>query len=116
NFAFLMGLLESEYFAAAAVHAGAIQPQNRTYIGYAKRKIPLSIFVGDSDQLFPLAVIKKTKEALNKEGIEPEVNIIKSHDHDYYGVAAKINRFAWDFLKARELTVAPHYEQYQLKN
>lgn len=61
NFALLMGLLESEYFAAVAVHAGAIQPNAYPYIERAKRKIPLSIFVGDSDPLFPLTLINATK-------------------------------------------------------
>jgi poly(3-hydroxybutyrate) depolymerase len=115
NFALLMGLLESEYFAAAAVHAGAIHQQSRAYLDHAKRKIPLSIFVGDSDQFFSLSLIKETKEALNNRGFQPEVTIIKRHDHNYYNAAAKLNRFVWDFLKDKELASAPRYEKYDIR-
>ncbi|HZS03587.1 MAG TPA: PHB depolymerase family esterase [Blastocatellia bacterium] len=115
NFALLMGLLESEYYAAAAVHAGAIHRDSQAYIDRARRKIPLSIFVGDSDQFFPLAMINETKEALIRRGHQPEVTIIKNHDHNYYDAAAKLNRFVWDFLKGKELAAAPRHEQYDIR-
>ncbi len=51
-FGLQMGVIESKYFAAAAVHAGAIPPENYSLIGYAERKIPewIAISTRDHDQ------------------------------------------------------------------
>ncbi len=115
NFALLMAMLESEYFAAVAIHAGAIHKDSQSYIDYAKRKIPIAIFVGDQDQFFPLQMIKETKEALEKRGIKPEVTILKNHDHNYYNLAPKLNKFVWDFLKPQLLLDAPLYKLYDIQ-
>src|SRR5450759_1453870 len=45
-FSLQMSLLESQYFAAAAVHAGALPPDG-SLIDLAQRKIPIFIQVGD---------------------------------------------------------------------
>jgi poly(3-hydroxybutyrate) depolymerase len=49
-----MSLMESQYFAATAIHAGALSKDEMQLIDMAKRKIPISIQVGDSDNYFPL--------------------------------------------------------------
>src|SRR5678815_3440159 len=43
SFALQMSLLESEYFAATAIHAGALNREGMDLIELAKRKIPISI-------------------------------------------------------------------------
>lgn len=113
SMALQMSLYESEYFAAAAVHAGALVPAAYPIIAYATRKIPLAIWVGDKDPFFPLAVVNATHDALGSAGITVQVNIIKNHDHDYYELAPKINLGVWEFLKQHELSADPSYRQYQ---
>src|ERR1041385_929105 len=57
-FALEMSLMESEYFAATAIHAGALPPDDRDLIQMTKRKIPMFIQVRDSDQSFPLKSVR----------------------------------------------------------
>ena len=110
-FALYMSLLESQYFAAAAIHAGAIA-KNDPAIGVAKRKTPIAIFVGTKDRFFPLDAVRGTRDDLNKQGFAAELTEIPGHDHWYYDLAPKINQNAWDFLKKHQLSEDPHFEQY----
>lgn len=110
--ALYLSLLESEYFAATAVHAGALQADDGPYIERAKRKIPISIFVGTNDQFFPLPVVRATRDALNARGFKSELTEIKGRTHWYYDTADEINRSAWEFLKAYALENEPKYEKY----
>jgi poly(3-hydroxybutyrate) depolymerase len=111
--ALYLSLLESEYFAATAVHAGALTSEDNAYIDRAKRKIPISIYVGTNDKLFPLPVVRSTRDALNARGFNSELTEIKGHTHWYYDRAGEINRSAWEFLKKHELAGEPKYEQHQ---
>lgn len=108
-----LSLLESEYFAATAVHAGAMRREDDVHIERAKRKIPISIFVGTNDQFFPLSVVRATRDALNARGFNSELTEIKGHTHWYYDRAPEINRMAWEFLKKHELAGEPKYEQHR---
>ena len=111
--AILISLLESEYFAATAIHAGLLDPGDYKFTDYAKRKIPLAIFVGDKDPFFPFNQVAATRDVLKAKGFTVELTKIANHDHWYYDLAPKINQSAWDFLKAHSLTEEPRYEQYQ---
>jgi poly(3-hydroxybutyrate) depolymerase len=112
--ALYLSLLESEYFAATAIHAGALHgSQDSQLIKYAKRKIPIAIFVGTNDSFFPLPVVRATRDALNAQGFNSELTEIKGHTHWYYDRAPEINRSAWEFLKRYELTGEPLYEKHQ---
>jgi poly(3-hydroxybutyrate) depolymerase len=111
--ALYLSLLESEYFAATAVHAGALGADDGPYIERARRKIPIAIFVGTNDQFFPLPVVRATRDALNARGFKAELTEIEGHTHWYYDRAAEINRSAWDFLKGHELGGEPQYEQHR---
>ena len=108
-----LSLMESEYFAATAIHAGALQESGYYLIEEAKRKIPIAMFIGTNDSLVPLAVVRATRDALNARGFSPELTEIKGHTHWYYDRAGEINRSAWDFLKKYELPGEPKFEQYQ---
>jgi hypothetical protein len=107
-----MSLLESEYFAAAAIHAGALGRDADSFVELAKRKTPISIQVGDSDQFFPLQIVRSTKDVLSTAGFSVELIELQNHDHWYYDMAPKINRTAWDFLKKHELPADPKYRKY----
>ncbi|HET6851053.1 MAG TPA: PHB depolymerase family esterase [Pyrinomonadaceae bacterium] len=113
SFALHMSLMESQYFAATAIHAGALAPDDMSLIDLAKRKIPISIQVGDSDQYFPLKAVRATRDALKEAGIPVELIEIENHDHWYYDKAAKFNQTAWDFLKKYELDDEPRYQKYK---
>lgn len=112
-FAIHMSLMESQYFAAAAIHAGALRSEREfELIEIPKRKIPISIQVGDSDAFFPLKEVRATSNALQEAGFPVDMIEIKNHDHNYYGSAAKFNQTAWEFLKKHELPKDPVYQTY----
>lgn len=107
-----LSLMESEYFAATAIHAGALQQSAYDLIDEAKRKIPIAMFIGTNDSLVPLSVVRATRDALKERGFSPELTEIKGHTHWYYDRAPEINRSAWDFLKKYELAGEPKFEPY----
>jgi len=111
--ALYLSLFESEYFAATAVHAGALGKDDDQFIERARRKTPIAIFVGTNDHLFPLPVVRATRDALNARGFNSELTEIKGHTHWYYDRAPEINRKAWEFLKRHELAGEPKYEQHR---
>jgi len=115
-FALNMSMLQSEYFAATAIHAGAwTRRAEFSLIDYAKRKIPLAIVVGDQDQFFRLSAVKSTSERLKTKGFEVEVTVLQGHDHRYDDLAPEINEQLWNYLKRYELSKEPEYEQYQFQ-
>jgi poly(3-hydroxybutyrate) depolymerase len=115
-FALNMSMLESEYFAATAIHAGAWRRRAEfALIDYAKRKIPLAIVVGDQDQFFRLSAVKSTSERLKAKGFEVEIAVLQGHDHRYDDLAREINEQLWRHLKKYELSEEPEYEQYQFQ-
>lgn len=112
SFALEISLMESQYFAATAIHAGALQPDDFELIDVAKRKIPIFIQVGDSDQYFPLKAVRATRDALNAKGFSAELMELPGHDHWYYDLAPKINLRAWEFLKKYELETDQVYRKF----
>jgi poly(3-hydroxybutyrate) depolymerase len=99
-----LSMIESQLFAATAVHAGAWRAPNEfRAVPYAKRKIPIAIFIGDKDEYFPLFTIRKTQSALEKAGHPVSVTVIPGHKHPYSDVALEVNRDAWQFMKANRL-------------
>ncbi|HEX8847707.1 MAG TPA: alpha/beta hydrolase-fold protein [Pyrinomonadaceae bacterium] len=110
--AIYMSLFESQYFAATAIHAGALPEQGYVAIEKAKRKIPLAIWVGTVDPFFPLKLVRATRDAMNAQGFSVQLTEMPGHDHWYYDLAPKINKEAWEFLKKQELTEDPKYVKY----
>ena len=116
SFALEMSLMESQYFAATAIHAGALPREDDDLIESAKRKIPIFIQVGDSDQSFPLKVVRATRDELNAKGFAVELTELPGHDHWYYDLAPKINLSAWEFLKKHELENDPIYRKFNFND
>jgi poly(3-hydroxybutyrate) depolymerase len=115
-FALYMSVLESEYFAAASIHAGALRsPGEFLYLDAMTRPIPIAIAVGDRDAFFPLAAVNNTIDAFQGRGAPIQADIIKGHDHNYYAIADKVNAAAWAFLKGRSLDADPKYAQHDIK-
>lgn len=115
GFALLMALYESEYFASIAIHAGALNQSGVELIKIAKRKTPIHLQVGNRDPLFPVSIVRETRNALKAAGFPVELMEIPNHDHWYYDLAPKINLTAWEFLKAQELTNEPLFEEHNFK-
>ena len=111
-FALQIGMLESEYFAAVAIHAGALQPAVYGLTDFATRKIPIGIWSGTRDASFPIADVRATRDALVKSGIPAELTEMPNHTHDYYGPAAAINKAAWDYLAQHALPAEPKFTKY----
>src|SRR5437764_10803079 len=89
TFALYMALFESEYFAAAAIHAGALSHDDGPIVARAARKIPIYIQVGTVDQFFPLAAVRATRDVLTKNGFDVQLTAIKGTDRWYYDLAPK---------------------------
>ena len=112
-FALIMSTVESEYFAATAIHAGAFrQPEEYKTISDGSRKIPIAIWIGTNDQYFSLRDVRATSDAFRSKGFTVEVTEMPGHNHWYYDLAPSINAGAWEFLKQYELTSDPHYSLY----
>lgn len=111
----VLALLESQYFAAAAVHAGALQQEMVPYVEAAPRKIPLAIWVGTNDAFFPLDAVRATRDMLLKNGFAVELTEIFRHTHDYYSRSGAINAEAWAFLKTKALSEDPVFQKYDVK-
>jgi predicted esterase len=109
-----LGLLESEYFAAVAVHAGVVSKEMAPILDQAPRKIPMAIWVGTNDALFPVSIVRLTRDALNARGFNTALTEIEGHTHDYYGSASSINKDVWAFLQQHRLAADPRFQQYQL--
>jgi poly(3-hydroxybutyrate) depolymerase len=112
-FALRMSLLESEYFAAVAVHASALSKEDETFVRAAKRKIPVRIVIGTADEYYSLSVIRGTRDLLLTHGIPAEVTEIRGHTHyGYKDRTADINPGLWDFFRKHELPSDPRYTRY----
>ncbi|HEY2114768.1 MAG TPA: PHB depolymerase family esterase [Candidatus Angelobacter sp.] len=114
-FALYMGVMESRYFAAAGVHAGAMGEDFYPYIDLAKRKIPITIWVGTEDPYFKMPLVKATQAELNKHGFDAQVVEMKGHDHNYYAVAKDLNPKIWDFFRNHPLDEEANWQLYQRK-
>jgi poly(3-hydroxybutyrate) depolymerase len=66
-YALMLALVESEYFAAVAVHAGALAPENYNLFAKARRRIPIAIWVGDSDSFFPGGSCQRDEKGIRVE-------------------------------------------------
>ncbi len=114
-FGLFISALESEYFTAAAVSAGAIKKENYSLIDQSERKVPVALFVGTKDPLFPLSEVRRTRDAFAERGFPVKLMEIAGLDHNYYSRSAEINEQAWEFLKTHRLAAAPKYKEHLFK-
>jgi poly(3-hydroxybutyrate) depolymerase len=96
-------LLESRYFAAAAVHGMALARDYAWIIGKAERKTPIVIYAGDRDPYATPAAVEWTRDTLAASGCPVRLVEMPGHDHDYGAVADSVDRDAWRFLSAWRL-------------
>lgn len=109
-----LGLLESEYFAAVAVHAGVlIEPG--AILPMADRKIPVSMWNGVDDSIVPVAAARSTLKTLTTAGFPAALTEIPAHTHDYYSLAGQVNKDAWQALKTATLPSDPKFKSYSIR-
>ena len=113
NFALQMAMLESEFFAAAAIHAGAVSSDYYSVFDAATRKIPMAIYIGTRDQFYPIDVVRGVHEALEKRGFDLLYKEIPDHDHNYKAVAGEVNKEIWEFFAGHPLPADPRYTSYR---
>ncbi len=117
-FALNIGLLESRYFAAVAIHAGAYRDAAEFHMLDAvagKRKIPFAAWVGTIDRFFGITAARATRDAFVAAGLPFQLTEIAWHDHNYYDSAGDINPKVWAFLSAHALDVDPEFEEYDIR-
>lgn len=109
-----LALLEAEYFAAAAVHAGVlIEPG--AILRMADRKIPISMWNGINDRIVPIDAARSTLNTLKAAGFPVLLNEMAGHTHDYYGKAPQVNKEAWEVLKTVSLQADPKFKTYAIR-
>ncbi|HEX7317159.1 MAG TPA: dienelactone hydrolase family protein [Pyrinomonadaceae bacterium] len=114
-FGLYMTALESEYFAAVASSAGAMRDKNFEMLDEAERKIPVALFVGTRDPLFPVSVVRATRDAYKQRGFTVELTEVPNHDHNYYKLSTDINAKAWAFLKQHRLAGEARYKEHNFR-
>jgi poly(3-hydroxybutyrate) depolymerase len=106
-FALYMAPIESQYFAAAAVHAGAYGGEaDLGFLDTAARKIPLFVSVGAQDGLFPPGLVLATVARLERAGFPVTRSVVEGMRHSYQA-SAEINERAWTFLRPHSLETDP---------
>jgi poly(3-hydroxybutyrate) depolymerase len=108
-----LGVLEPDYFAAVAVHAGVVSPEMVQLLDRPARKIPLAIWIGTRDQFFPLDAVRRTRDVLMQHGFTVQFTEIPNHTHDYYSTSTQTNREVWAFLKQQKLAADPQFQPYK---
>lgn len=107
-----IALLESEYFAAVAVHAGALTHDPDVLTAQADRKIPIAMWNGTDDRVVALPAVRQVRDYLAGRGFDVTLTEMPRHTHDYYGSASQINKAVWEFLKSHPLQADPKYKEY----
>jgi poly(3-hydroxybutyrate) depolymerase len=102
-FALFLIVVDSDLFAAAAIHAGALQTDPNGLFEQAERKAPIAIWVGDRDAYFPVDQVMATKKIFEANGYKVELSVILGHDHNYYAISDEVNGKAWKFLKSARI-------------
>ena len=110
--ALTIGPIESEYFAAVAVHAGALNPSEKLFLQQARRKIPVAMWHGKADDIVPARMGRDTRDMFKTLEFPVTLTEIDSHKHDYFSRSGSINAEVWAFLKAHALTTDPIYRPY----
>jgi poly(3-hydroxybutyrate) depolymerase len=105
--ALVFAIIDSHYYAATAVHAGALPPgYEKLLFARVERRMPIAIWVGDKDPLFSVDAVTATKRLFEANGFHAELFVISNHDHNYYAISDEVDAEAWEFLKKQQLMAA----------
>jgi poly(3-hydroxybutyrate) depolymerase len=107
-----VALLESEYFAAVAAHAGALVPDFYPAIEKARRRIPVALWIGTSDTVVPPIAVRNTYDAFIGGGFSAKLTELRGHTHSFAERGPEVVQKAWEFLKREKLKKDPIYQPY----
>ena len=109
-FTFYLGLMESRYFAAAAVHGGVIEDHKYAIADLAARKIPFAYYIGTKDHWWTVDKTRATRDALTSRGFTVHYLELKGADHNFYARYEEITSDAWKFMKQYGLDAGPQFD------
>jgi len=113
-FAFYFGFLESNYFAAVAVHGSVIQNFKYQIADFATRKIPIAYYMGTRDGWWSLAQSHAVRDALTTRGFPLHYVELKGADHEFFTHLDQVTGDAWEFLSQQALETDPKFEPIDL--
>ena len=108
----LLGLFESEYYAAVAAHAGVLTQNDVQFLDLPKRKMPFAIWIGTKDRMVPLQMARDTEDVLVAKGFPIKLTEWKNHTHSYAERGAEVTEKAWEFLHRHKLPSDPRFYRY----
>ncbi|MFY9745383.1 MAG: PHB depolymerase family esterase [Acidobacteriaceae bacterium] len=97
-YATAVGIYDSEYWAATAVHAAIMDPSNYSLFSHAVRKEPFEDWVGDQDADHDLRLMGNEHDAFVKAGFPFELKIIPNSSGSYGNVEDEVNEGSWKFF------------------
>jgi poly(3-hydroxybutyrate) depolymerase len=103
QYALSLAIFDANFYAAVAVHAGALDPGYPSVLAHAQRRIPIALWSGNMDTTCLLYNVKQSKAILEANGFPVELNVLPNHGHDYFTLDGMINEMAWKFLKKTQL-------------
>ncbi len=95
------GLIESEYFAGIMVYANGLHEDFYPLVDKAVRKLPVALYGGLQDQVYPIQGERRTHDYLMNHGFTIRYRELDAQDHSYWPSADWINRDAWDWIVSR---------------
>lgn len=98
---------DSEHYAGAAIYANGIADDYASILDHARRKIPIALYVGEEDRVYPIAQVRKTKAMLEQRGYALRYRELPHQDHNYFATADAVNADAWKFWAEHPATAAP---------
>ena len=107
QYALILALIDPNYYAAAAMHSGSLPEAMNPALLQPRRHMPLAIWSGDLDSIFPVDKVRETKRVLDAHGFNVQLSVIARHDYKYSAVSSTVNPQAWQFLSAVRLTYEP---------
>lgn len=111
HFGLQMALAESEYFAAAALYAGELRPEQYPVMALARRRIPIALFAGSADRLVPPDKTRDAARLLQERGFPATFTLLRGWNHDYVqGAYLRLHRDVWSGLKSHRLDQAPRFQ------
>jgi poly(3-hydroxybutyrate) depolymerase len=106
-YATALGIYDSNFWAATAVHAAILDPTNYSLFAHAPRKEPFEDWVGDHDADHDLRMLSNEHDAFVKAGFPFELKIIPNSSGTYGNVVDEVNEGSWKFFSKYHLDAAP---------
>jgi poly(3-hydroxybutyrate) depolymerase len=102
-YATALGIYDSNFWAATAVHAAILDPSNYSLFAHAPRKEPFEDWVGDQDADHDLRMMGNEHDAFVKAGFPFELKIIPNSSGSYGNFQDEVNEGSWKFFSKYHL-------------